>query len=148
MIKIPYSDSEQENQRFIKTTPIERDVPNSRFRFDYFGYHGCESYCYLEIHKSVVIAIAPPINEEAGTSITNLAEHLATRVCHRFNIDPKFLIWVEFYPKYDKEAYLFGKPSYDLVQFNLVDTQYGPRFISPRWTRISMAAADALKEGK
>ena len=81
-------------------------------RYPYTGFHGCDSTCNLEIIKNLVIATEIPENE--GTSITNMAEHLATRICQEFNIEPSHLIWIEHYA--ERGDY---PESYDLVQFNL-----------------------------
>lgn len=57
------------------------------------------SYCIcdIEIIKNLVIATEMPENE--GTSVTNMAEYLATQVCQEFGINPKHLIWIEHYPQ-------------------------------------------------
>ena len=36
--------------------------------------------------------------ENEGTSVTNMAEQLATQICQEFDIEPKHLIWIEHYP--------------------------------------------------
>ena len=71
------SNDEQVNRDFVRnTTPTEPAA--GAFRLDYRGYYGCESHCTLEIYGNLVIATEADDNE--GTSITNMAEHLATRV--------------------------------------------------------------------
>jgi hypothetical protein len=41
--------------------------------------------------------IATELQDNPGTSITNIAEHLASHVCERFAIDPDKLVWIETY---------------------------------------------------
>ena len=71
---IAQSADEQENQVFIASTePTE--APSGAFRYDYKGYFGCDCHCTLEIDGNLVICTEDDDNE--GTSITNMAEHLA-----------------------------------------------------------------------
>ena len=146
-----------EEQNNINYSAVDRiEAPSIRgFKYHYKGYHNYDSYCYLTIRGAVVLASEPPIGEDCGTSITNMAEHLATRVCHRYSIDPKFLIWIEHYPrKNEGEVDGFNRrgnrdlgiyePTWNLVQFNLIETDKGTRFINPRQTRITKEASDAL----
>ena len=105
--------------------------------YNYTGFYGSYSICDLEIIKNLVIATEIPENE--GTSITNIAEHLATQVCQEFDIDPKHLIWIEHYPQRgERKEY---PESYDLVQFNL---NANGVLSDPRWTGISKEVVDAF----
>ena len=69
--------------------------------YDYKGFFGCACQCDIEVHRhtdfDVVVATEVPDNE--GTSITNMAEQLATQVCKAFDIVPDRLIWIEHYPE-------------------------------------------------
>ena len=47
--------------------------------YTYKGFHGCDNQCELEIISNLVIATQSYGNIE--TSITNMAEHLASMVC-------------------------------------------------------------------
>jgi hypothetical protein len=69
-------------------------------RFEFRGLHGCDSICSLEIipvQAGRTVVIATELKDNFGTSITNVAEHLASHACDRFEIDPDKLIWIETY---------------------------------------------------
>lgn len=74
-----------------------------RMLFDHFrfsGFHGCQCICSLEILTLAdgrTAVIATELEDNPGTSITNVAENLASEVCDRFGIDPQQLIWIEHY---------------------------------------------------
>ena len=69
-----------------------------RFRFRGFG--GREAWCSLEILPLAdgrTAVVATELADNPGTSVTNVAEHLASHVCDRFGIDPDRLVWIEHY---------------------------------------------------
>ena len=70
-------------------------------RYEYPGFHGCLSHCDLEIVRSsskTTLIICTELPDNPGTSVTNLAAELATRVCEEDKtIDPARLLWVEHY---------------------------------------------------
>ena len=70
--------------------------------YRYPGFHGCLSHCDLEIIRSsstTTLIICTERADNPGTSVTNLAAELATRVCEEDEtIDPARLLWVEHYP--------------------------------------------------
>ena len=107
--------------------------------YHYTGFHGCDSHCEIEILNNLVIATEIDSNE--GTSITNMAAHLATQVCKDFGIQPDTLIWIEHYPAQDIGARTI--PSvYAIVQFNV--DRHGV-FRSPRWAYITPETFEAFK---
>ena len=113
------------------------------FKYAYAGFHGCESVCNLEIHGSLVIATEREDNE--GTSITNMAEQLATKVCQSFDITPGKLVWIEHYPEQPDIMY---DENYSLVQFNLQGGTHFEKafeFTTPRWVPIDKAVVEALR---
>ena len=137
------SNDEQITQDFINTT-TPTEPTDEAFRFDYKGYFGCDSHCTLEIHGNLVIVTEAEDNE--GTSITNMAEHLATRVCHQYQIDPLKLIWIEHYRERGHEW--MHKPiteSWDFVTFQqIAEAEDGAsRLMKPIWNRIT---PDKVKE--
>ncbi len=107
------------------------------------GYHGCLSYCWLRCSTTPeqTIMIATEVNENPGTSITNMAERLATEVTRTFGLARDTLIWIEHYPA---RRVIGGRPrlpeSFDRVTF----THTPQSFRSPQWRRISQAEVEAL----
>ena len=122
---------------------------NPFFKYEYKGFHGCLSVCNLEIHQNLVIATEREDNE--GTSITNMAEQLATAICKQFNISPRNLIWIEHYPAtIDSRGYERHAESWSLVFFNLtgggVFDANTVKFSNPRWVSIDPKVVSALIE--
>ena len=99
--------------------------------FVYKGYHGCESKCEIEIQRMIyvgrVVVVATELPDNPGTSITNMAEQLATQVCRAQNIAPQHLVWIEHYPG----------GSWDLVTFGW-DWRVGA-FAYPEWRPLALA---------
>ena len=68
--------------------------------FRFRGLHGCRSHCDLEIislddRRTVIIATER--SDNPGTSVTNIAEVLATLVCAMLEVEPDRLVWIEHY---------------------------------------------------
>ena len=116
------------------------------FKYEYEGFGGCKSICNLEIHRNLVICSAREDNE--GTSITNVAEQLATEIANQYLPDPSKLVWVEHYPK----RTVGNHESWDLVFFNVKnngvfrDKSVDVQFSNPRWVRIEEQVVNALRE--
>lgn len=88
-------------------------------RFEYRGFHGCRCICSLEmlfLHDGRIAVIATELEDNPGTSITNVAEHLASEACDRFDIDPDNLVWIETYG-YPASGPGERQRTYDLVTF-------------------------------
>ncbi|MDE0315410.1 MAG: hypothetical protein OXM61_10945 [Candidatus Poribacteria bacterium] len=83
------------------------------------GYHGCQSHCWIEIypHTDRHVVIATEADDNPGTSVINMAEHIATFVCKSYNIPMDTLIWMECYLGRDDGSVLRNKTSWDLVRF-------------------------------
>lgn len=120
------------------------------FKYEYTGFGGCDCVCDLEVYGNLVIATERADNE--GTSITNMAEQLATAVCQQFEIDPSKLIWIE---RYTANSYVDGYADDErcsLVQFNLnVDGLFQSKhdrveISNPRWIHLEKVVVDALIE--
>jgi hypothetical protein len=90
--------------------------------FKYKGYGGCACKCDILVFGNTVIATE--LEDNMGTSITNMAEHVAKDVCDARKIPYDKLIWVEHYPERDGI-----KETYDLVTFNIT----ADGFANPRW---------------
>lgn len=115
------------------------------FKYEYAGFHGCVSTCDLEIHSNLVICSERGDNE--GTSITNMAEHLATAISKQFDINPERLIWIEHYRA---EPTIERDETYNLVFFNLTgggilaQDAKAFEFSNPRWVSIEKVIVEAL----
>lgn len=79
----------------------------------YKGYGGCDSVCKLDIHDKVVICTE--LNENPGTSITNLAEKLIEKVCEKYNLDMNEIIWFERYDDYARVTIVNGCAEWSFV---------------------------------
>ena len=96
-----------------------------------------ESYCRLRIYRKSsyhVVVLSEP-EEESGTSVTNAAEHLATRIALHFNLDPLTTVWVEHYGEWRE-----GGETFDFVTF----TWESGVASSPKWCRTNRDAVEAL----
>jgi hypothetical protein len=85
--------------------------------FEYPGFHGCRSWCDLELIPLAdgwTAVIATERAGNPGTSVTNIAEHLASFVCNHFGIDPDRLVWIEHYAY---ASTTFPERTFDLVTF-------------------------------
>jgi len=119
------------------------------FTFKYKGFGGCDCVCNLEVHQNLVICSEREDNE--GTSITNMAEHLATAICKQFDITPNNLIWIEHYPPtIDDRGHELHAESWSLVFFNLTgggifaQDAKAFEFSNPRWVSIEKVIVEAL----
>ena len=132
---IATSNDERITQDFIRSTAPTNSCPVGTFRYDYSGYWGCDSHCTLDINVGLIICTENPDNE--GTSITNMAEHLATRICYEYKIDPREMVWVEHYPERgDPRDPL--PPSWDLVAFEFAFDHNGVCWcLRPKWRPIT-----------
>lgn len=113
----------------------ELDAPMEEFnageRFDYLGYGKCASHCYIRINGNKVICTEAPDNP--GTSITNLAEGIATLVCRDRGIPFHKLIWIEHYIDRGIEP----QETFDFVTFTID----GDRLVHPQWKYAGKEAA-------
>ena len=78
-------------------SPHERLILNP---FEYRGFHGCQSFCKVEVIPVAdgrTVVIATELADNPGTSVTNVAEYLASEICGRFSIQPDRLAWIETY---------------------------------------------------
>lgn len=85
-------------------------------KFKYRGFNGRTARCRLELiplSDDRTVVIATEVIDNAGTSVTNVAEYLASFVCDQFDIDPNKLVWLEHYGYGGRHA-----RTYDLVTFD------------------------------
>ena len=95
-------------------------------------------------HKDFDVVVATEVSDNEGTSMTNMAEELATMVCKAFDVKPDRLVWIEHYPERPISKRESFKESFDLVNFTRNDDQ----FLSPRWSPLDKAEAIAITKGK
>lgn len=123
------------------------DAPTLFFagRFEYDGFHGCPSACFLHIYKTIggSVCIATELDDNPGTSVTNMVEGIVLKAIEQFRLEPGHLLWIEHYPA--------PQHRWDLVQFNYqivrpITTAPGffYSFDHPRWRPISEDVVTAL----
>ena len=135
------------------TTPAEiiYDGP-----WHYRGYHGIRSVCYLRLYQSKrqsgqptetrpAIAIFTELESNAGTSVTNRIEVLATLAWEFLQKSEAAPIVVEHYPNRGvhnthTDRWQFPE-SFDIVEF---DRKPDGSFEKPRWRRIARAEVEKL----
>ena len=104
-------------------------------RYKYKGFRDCDSVCRLRIYrnddKNSVLVVASELHDNPGTSITNMAESLATMVCRQYHISPHKLIWVEHYPRQR-----WGNQTFYRLYFDFDWSRV--RFTNPRWKRLDL----------
>ena len=121
-------------------------------RFEYDGYYGIPSFCHIEQYKleDNVVVVATEPEGYSGTSITNRAEYIATKVCDTHNIPFPKLIWIEHYNR------IFGKETWDLVIFKIEkgSLEKYPKelndklvFVSPTWGHLTPEQKDRIIQG-
>lgn len=69
-------------------------------QYDYRGLHGCPSHCWLHLFTNdfYTVVIASEVGTNPGTSVTNIAEGIATQVVRDWKLIPQQLTWIEHYP--------------------------------------------------
>ncbi len=107
-------------------------------RFDFRGFRGYVSCCGLHVEqlddgRTLVICTERPDNP--GTSVTNAAEIIASRVASQLALDPAKLIWIEHYPP----SKLHGESEdFDLVTFgSIVHDGIHTVFDDPCWRPVN-----------
>jgi len=98
--------------------------------------------CGLKVIKKQdkTIVIATNLYQiNPGTSISRWSAQLATAICHDFDIEFDYLIFIERNP--DRKSKLdFYKETFDIVEFSL-DTD---QLTNPVWKRLSKEAIDEM----
>jgi hypothetical protein len=118
--------------------------------YEYRGYHGCESRCRIRIYrpqgKSLVIIASEEADQNPGTSITNMAEQIATDVSRIYGLAHEPFIWIEHYDdRSDPLAMRDGfrreaGESFDRVEFR----RSGTRLTNADWHHIAKVDVEAL----
>lgn len=121
---------------------------STAFEYPYIGYGNRPAKCGLEVFRfsKFSLVIATELEDNPGTSITNMAEHLATQVCKDLGLPASSLVWVEQYPacgpSYDRNVV---EEHWDLTRFQ-VDVG-SANFQHPAWFRLSEEQLGLLKVG-
>lgn len=115
-------------------------INEMRKHFPYAGFHGCESWCNLQITGSAKLALV--VMEEAddnpGTSITNRSEKIASQIVSTFDMHPHRCIFVEHY---------LPHPHRVLAEYKIVTYSWHVGDAStPEWTEITNTQFQALRE--
>ncbi len=124
-------------------------------RFEYAGFHGCASWCWLELWDAPdepPVVIVTNLLEDNGTSVTNMAEGLTALVCRQFGLEPRALIWIECYERGDDErvgdewAISHFSPRTKRSEFTRVFFQVSPGNVltDPQWQPFGLAQAETL----
>jgi len=116
--------------------------------FDYVGYHGCKSKCHIRVFSpdegedAPYLVIATELEDNPGTSVTNVAEHLAYAVWRYLECPSQGLTWVEHYCD---RAFIGSKATmketWDLVTFK---KDARGRFIHPQWRPVHKSAVEEM----
>ena len=103
--------------------------------YSYVGYHGCPSRCGLDIwqSKDATVVVVTELHDNPGTSVTNVAESLATQVCRQYGISPQGLVWIEHYPE----------SSWSRATFDFDWSR--AEFDRPEWRYITREDVEALR---
>jgi len=117
--------------------------------YEYQGFWKCKAHCDIESctrpdGKRVFIATELPCNP--GTSITNMAEELATAVRKMHGIFTDQFIWIEHYPAHQdpSQPHLVHAETYDLVRFSYDELG---NYIQPQWRRLTSEQLQGLLTG-
>jgi len=68
--------------------------------FHYKGFWNCDSQCRIRIYETPekTVVIATELDENEGTSITNVCERLIKEVGEHYQLSFQRTIWIEHYP--------------------------------------------------
>jgi hypothetical protein len=128
---------------------------------DVYAWHGWggtfklgSGKCYMRIfdrsqsaqgpvaHVKPILVVLNDI-PESSMSMRSCSGHIATSVTQEFNIDPRRMLWIEYYPEvtYGTEGQNVIPERYDSVEF----TWHGDKAIDPKWTSLEGPIVDEIK---
>ncbi len=113
---------------------------------NYGGYFGCASQCRIRVYHAPErppVVIATELPENQGTSVTNMAERLATEWARDEETgEAAEIVWIEHYPE---ERNRFGRRVFEET-FALVTFQCGQlgEFTNPEWQYITRAEVERM----
>ena len=75
------------------------------FIHNYEGFGKCESKCkvYMVLHGAITHICFEELDDNKGTSITNMSEYLAAQILKKFNLEPYDCSFYETYPHSEKD---------------------------------------------
>ena len=127
------------------------------YRYTYTGYWTRDAVCRIQIFaapEQVPVVVATELDENTGTSITNVCEYLAAEVIarhfpERFEAEDP-VIWLEHYPRTSAERRQ-GLPSFSQADFGsftprveYLGTIKRIRIGQPTWRHVDEADVEAL----
>ena len=113
--------------------------------YPYAGYHACRCHGRLRIFtaRGQAVVIATEMEDNPGTSVTNMAGPLAPQVSQAFGLSLETLVWIEHSP--DRGFYA-GKPTFPEVFAQVTCTLTPQGLRQPRWQRLPKGQGEALIE--
>lgn len=106
---------------------------------DYAGYHGCASWCDVQIERAGedVLVVVSERDDNPGTSVTNCAEVVATVVAARLRDVPVWrLRYVEHYPARSHSEATFAEVTFEWS---------GRTAALPEWRHLGADGLDQLR---
>jgi hypothetical protein len=103
------------------------------FIHNYEGYGKCKSKCkvYMVSEGQLTHFCFEELDDNPGTSITNMSEHLATQMIEKFNLKPYQCFFYETYPHSGKDR------SFDEIKYTwIIDESPKPIILKatkPQW---------------
>jgi hypothetical protein len=106
-----------------------------------------------EFHKGDFVIIASQLldDPDAGMSVTNACEYIATVIMRKHDVNPGRMIWIEHYPYPPKRGRMEPNESFDRVTFAIIhepmNTRRGKAGMTlqqPRWNHIAREQVEAL----
>lgn len=109
------------------------------FRLDYAGYHGCASWCDVQVERAGedVLVVVSERDDNPGTSITNCAKVVATALAARLRDVPVWrLRYVEHYPARSHRGATFCEVTFEWS---------GRTAARPEWRHLGVDGLDQLR---
>jgi hypothetical protein len=127
-------------------------VPNARktmdFSLRYRGYHGTPSCCRVRVWEQAgkpPVVLATELESNAGTSVTNRIEVIATMVYQMLERPETGLVFIEHY----EERTWTGGRTLLPERFARVEMEWtrNKGFVSPRWSTLTRAEVEHIVSG-
>ena len=109
------------------------------FRLNYAGYHGCASWCDIQVERTGedVLVVVSERDNNPGTSITNCAEVIATAIAARLRDVPVGrLRYLEHYP---------ARPHREAAICEVIFEWSGRTAARPEWRHLGADGFDQLR---